>query len=175
MPAIERVWTGAQGLVYYGETLLYVDQWSVEIVQDIIDISNINQYTLPVTLDAFDLQNPDFPVWEKFNQPVDLQKKQANYGTAREFIGGGMRNANITCSGLCATNGPLLLDHYMPRINNLVYIQFSNSTTPNKTLFNFPTCIVKNVTFEFNVKNYQRWTMQAVTTGEFDIYPGEDI
>ena len=30
----------------------------------------------------------------------------------------------------------------------------------------------KEVTFDFNVKNYTRWTMNAITTGEFDIFPG---
>lgn len=173
MPQVEKEWTGSKGLVYYGNTLLYVDTWSVQIITDTIDITTISAYDTPVDLADYDLQNAEIPVYEKFQNPNDIRYKQANYGTARENIYGGLRVANITCSGLCATtiaDDPF--GNFMPRIQNLVYIQFTNSQTPNKTLFNFPTCIVKEVNFEFLVKNYQRWNMTAISSGEFDIFPG---
>jgi hypothetical protein len=173
MPQVEQAWTGARGLVYYGNTLLYVDTWSVQIITDTIDITTIAVYDTPVDLYDYDLQNPELPVFEPFDKPNDIRYKQANYGTARENVYGGLRVANITCSGLCATTiKDDALGNYMPRIQNLVYMQFSNSIQANKTLFNFPTCIVKEVNFEFNIKNYQRWNMTAISTGEFDVFPG---
>lgn len=176
MPQVEQVWTGSKGLVYYGNTLLFVDTWSVQMLTDVIDVSTIDIYDAPVRLSNYDLQDNEIPVYEKFDAVNDIRYKQANYGTAREFISGGMRSATINCSGLCATgiaDDPF--GNYMPRINNLVYLQFTNSVTPEKTLFNFPYCIVKEINFEFSIKNYQRWNMVAQSTGEFDIFPGNPV
>lgn len=176
MPQVEQEWTGAKGLVYYGNTLLYVDNWSVQILVDTIDVTTIAVYDTPVDLLDYDLQDPELPVYQKFDQPNDIRYKQSNYGTARENISGGLRVANIACTGLCATtiaDDPI--GNFLPRINNNVYMQFTNSKQGNKTVFNFPNCIVKEVNFEFAIKNYQRWNLSAISTGEFDIFPGQPI
>lgn len=189
MAYLESEWTGAHGIVYYGETLLYVDKWSVQIVSDTVDITNISIYTQPVPLPApvdangnpaatpnepfpNNLPDANLPYQSKANAIQNLPRKQAQYGAARLNLTSGLRVANITCSGLCATYNGDDDENYMPRINNYVYLQFSNDLNINKTLFNFPICLVKNVTFDFDVKNYQRWSVQAISTGEFDVFPG---
>lgn len=171
MAAIDQAFTGSQGLVYYGSTLIFVDTWSVNIAIDTIDITTIDIYKLPVPLPK-KIGTPLDP-YSADQLPNNLEQSQAQYGAARVNIGGGLRVANIVCSGLCAVSD--IETNYMPRINNEVYLQFSNSTQPDKTLFNFPVCIVKNVSFEFSVRNYQRWTMNCITNGEFDIFPGKTV
>lgn len=188
MPYLESEWTGAHGIVYYGDVLLYVDKWSVQIVSDTTDITNISVYKqvipLPLPVDSNgatgDQQKPfpgnlpdaDFPYYEKVTAVNDLARKQSQYGAARLNINSGLRVANVTCSGLCATFNSDDNENYLPRIGNYVYLQFTNDLHSNKTLFNFPITLVKSVTFEFDVKNYMRWTMECISTGEFDIFPG---
>lgn len=185
MALVDKVWSGSTGLVTYGSTLLFVDSWNVQVSMDTIDITNISIYTVPNVLRPVDADNnlapfPNLPFPQ--NQPdgnlpyykknPDLRRKQTQYGGGRINLDGGLRVAAIQCTGLCASYDPDTNDVYLPRIGNYVYMQFSNSIDVTKTLFNFPICIVKEVTFDFNVKNYSRWTMNAITTGEFDIFPG---
>ena len=186
MASLEKAWTGSAGLMYYGNLLLFTDKWDVTIEQDIIDISNISAYEtvgqLPAPVDydgntgnaalIFPKNAPDplKPYDAKSN--AQLSRKQSQYGTARINLDGGMRMATIEISGLCATYQPE--QNFFPRVNNYVYIQLSNSIDPTKTVFNFPICIVKEVSLSFDIKNYQRWRMVAVTTGEFDVFPGAD-
>jgi hypothetical protein len=186
MASLEKAWTGSAGLMYYGNLLLFSDRWDVTIAQDIIDISNISAYInalgLPSPEDsAGNGGNPALPFPENQPDPLkpwdrkstnNIPTKQSQYGTARINLDGGMRMATIEISGLCATYQPD--QNYFPRISNYVYIQLSNSIDPTKTVFNFPICIVKEVSLSFDIKNYQRWRMVAVTTGEFDVFPGVD-
>lgn len=189
MPYLSTNWTGARGLVYYGDTILFVDEWKVDISMDLIDITNVGIYTeagwplgLPVKVN--NLQRPE---GKKLNDQVDFPKNQSQYGASRVMQESNLRVAKITCSGLCAKpykESDLIIDYFMPRIGNHVAMQFSNNETPNTTLFIFPDCIVNNVTFELNVRNYQRWTMEATTTQKYganqwetnwDIYPGDGV
>lgn len=186
MAIIDQEWCGANGLIYYGNTLLFVDQWSVTIVSDTVDITNISIYPgvnfLPAPLDADNntgtlnlpfpenQPNPNKPWKRKSNN--DPIRKQSQYGGGRINIDSGLRVANITCSGLCGTYDPGTGENVLPRINQYVHMQFSNSVDAAATVFNFPITLVKEVAYEWSVKNYQRWTMQAVSTGEFDVFPG---
>ena len=186
MASLEKAWTGSAGLMYYGNLLLFSDRWDVTIAQDIIDISNISAYInalgLPSPQDsAGNGGNPALPFPENQPDPLkpwdrkstnNIPTKQSQYGTARINLDGGMRMATIEISGLCATYQPD--QNYFPRVNNYVYIQLSNSIDPAKTVFNFPICIVKEVSLSFDIKNYQRWRMVAVTTSEFDVFPGNN-
>lgn len=186
MPVVEEVWTGGAGLVYYGDVLLFSDSWTVNMVMDTIDVTNISIYPnpnplLPVDADGkngpqnlpFPQNQPDPQLPWKRKSNDNILRKAAQYGMGRLRLDGGLRLATITCSGLCATYDPDLEINYMPRMGNYVYMQFTNQTGfPNKTIFNFPIVLVKEVSFEFSVKNYQRWTMIAEATGEFDIFPG---
>lgn len=188
MASLEKEWTGAHGLVYYGDTLLYADKWTVQMASDTIDISNISVYKetvlLPLPEDSlgqtgdqtqpFPDNQPDtnLPYQSKAAAPNNLARKQSQYGTARLNLAGGMRQANITVSGICATYNEEEEENYLPRINNYVWLQFSNDLNINKTLFNFPKCVVKEVNWDFDVKGYMRWTLSAVSTGEFDVFPG---
>ena len=193
MPYLSTNWTGARGLVYYGETILFVDEWKVDISMDLIDITNVGIYTVagwPTGLPA-KVNNLARPEGKKLNAKVDFPKNQSQYGASRVMQESNLRVAKITCSGLCAKpykESDLIIDYFMPRIGNHVTMQFSNNETPNTTLFVFPDCIVNNVTFELNVRNYQRWTMEATTTQKYgpnedgnqwetnwDIYPGDGV
>jgi hypothetical protein len=183
---IVQEWVGSNGLIYYGSTLLFVDDYNVQIASDTIDITNISIYELPDPLPspqdsqgntgALNLPFPDnLPNTLKPYQKKSTNnrtRKQAQYGAGRLNIDGGLRVATINCSGLCATYNTNLSENYLPRINNYVYMQFSNSIDPAITLFNFPNVLIKNVEFSYNVKNYLRWNFTGVTTGEFDIFPG---
>lgn len=192
---LEECWTGGQGLVYYGDsTLMYADQWSVTMSMDVIDISNIGVYRLggfPNGLPAKD-RDPKKPFDRKMNGlgkdaggQGKYEVKQAQYGAGRSFLEGNLRAARITCSGLCSTYDEILKKNRMPRIGNYVYFQFSNEITRSKTIFEFPNCIVNEVTYELAVRGYQRWTLQAVSTvdytalvqqpnTDFDIFPGTE-
>lgn len=190
MPAqqIVQEWVGANGLIMYGSTLLFVDDYTVQLVSDTIDVTTIDVYTtngiLPPPVDSKgqtgdlnldfpeNLPNTKFPYQNKSNN--NLQRKQSQYGAARVNTHGGLRVANINCSGLCATYNPDLKENYLPRINNYCYIQFSNIIDPAITLFNFPKVLIKEVNFSYNVKNYLRWTLSGISTGEFDVFPGLD-
>lgn len=186
MPIIDQEWTGANGLIYYGNTLLFVDQWSVTITSETVDITNISIYKnvslLPPPRDAdnnlgdladpfpLDQPNPDKPWKRKSNN--DLVRKQSQYGGARLMIDSGLRVAQITCSGLCGKYDPDTGENVLPRINNYVHLQFTNSFDPAISVFNFPIAIIKEVGYEWSVKNYQRWNLTATSTGEFDVFPG---
>lgn len=186
MATIDQEWCGANGLIYYGNTLLFVDQWTVTIVSETVDITNISIYpganALPPPLDAdnkvgninlpFPLNMPDPNRPWKRRSNNDPIRKQSQYGGARVMIDSGLRVANITCSGLCGTYSAETGENVIPRINQYVHLQFSNSVDAAASVFNFPIALVKEVAFEWSVKNYQRWTMQAVSTGEFDVFPG---
>jgi hypothetical protein len=183
---IVQEWVGANGLIYYGDTLLFVDDYQVQIVSDSIDITNISIYPssnpLPPPEDALgatgqlnlpfpdNLPDTDLPFQKKSTN--DIPRKQTQYGAGRLNIDGGLRVANITCSGLCATYNEDFRENYIPRINNYCYIQFSNTINPDITVFNFPIVLIKEVSFSYNVKNYLRWTLTGITTGEFDVFPG---
>jgi hypothetical protein len=190
MPAsiIVQEFTGASGLVYYGNTLLFVDDWSAEIASDTIDITNISIFTetepLPPQQDydgntgdqnlAFpnNLPNTNKP-WKKTSDG-DVVRKQTQYMAGKLNIDSGLRSANIICSGLCAAYNPDLEENFMPRVGNYVYLQFTNSIDPDITVMNFPKVFIKNVSFNFNIKNYMRWTFEGVSTGDFSIFPGRD-
>jgi hypothetical protein len=188
MTFITNEWTGAQGLIYYGNTLLFVDNWSVSIVSDSVDITNISVYPtpgkLPNSLDSdnqpgddslpfpLSLPNTNKPWKRKSNN--DIPRKQSQYGAGRINIDSGLRVANITCSGLCGNYDPDTGENVIPRINNYVYMQFTNSIDASKTIFNFPRVLIKEVSFDWNVKNYQRWNLTAISTGDFDIFPGTE-
>ena len=186
MALISQEWTGGAGLIYYGETLLFVDTWSAEIVSDSIDITNISIYTgslpLPLPVDDQGLEgNPAEPFPKNLpdtKKPYVLKatnnliRKQTQYGAGRLMIDGGLRVANLQMSGLCASYDEVLEQLPIPRINNYVYVQLTNSIDGAVTLFNFPIVLIQNVTFSYDVKNYQRWTLNGVTSGEFDVFPG---
>lgn len=186
MALLETEWTGGQGLVYYGTTLLFCDSWSVNEKMDVIDITNINIYRtagFPNGLPPKD-NDPDLPYDKKDDALNKYEKKQAQYGAGRVYQEGNLRVANIQCSGLCASYDPLVAKNFMPRIGNHVYMQFTNNLDSEKTLFNFPDCIVMDVTYELTVRGYQRWNFTAITTlnykedvnvakTDFDIFPGK--
>jgi hypothetical protein len=186
MAVIDQEFCGANGLIYYGSVLLFVDNWSVSITSDTLDVTNISIYDTPNGLpNPFDQNNdvgqlnqpfpknvPDTDLPWKLKTNNNLGRKQAQYGAARLLIDSGLRVAKITCSGLCGKYDEDTGENVMPRINNYVHMQFSNSIEAAQTLFNFPTCIVTEVVFDWNVRNYQRWTMSATSTGEFDVFPG---
>lgn len=184
MAQITNEWTGANGLVYYGDVLLFADNWTAQIVMDTVDITNLSVYEfagkLPAPLDANNQPgNANLPFPDSLpdtNLPWDRksigQRKQSQYGAARINIDSGLRVANITCSGLCATYSELIGENVLPRIGNYVYLQFSNAIDEPTTVFNFPKVLIKEVTFEWGIKNYQRWTLTGISTGDFDIFPG---
>lgn len=188
MPAIDQEYCGANGLIYYGSTLLFVDNWSASISIDTLDVTNISIYDTPNGLPApLDENNNPGPANEPFPKNVpdtdlpwklktnnNLGRKQAQYGAGRLMIDSGLRTAKIACTGLCGRYDPDTGENVLPRINNYVHMQFTNSVDADQTVFNFPTCIVTEVVFEWSVRNYQRWTMNAVATGEFDIFPGRN-
>lgn len=185
---IVQEFTGAAGLVYYGNTLFFIDDWNCEIVSDTIDITNISIFEgtnqLPPPEDSAgntgDLNLPFPNNLPDTNKPylktgaANLTRKQAQYGSARLNIDSGLRQANITCSGLCAAYNADLQENYMPRIGQYVYLQFTNSIDPDISVMNFPKVYIKNVLYNFNIKNYMRWTLVGVTTGEFSIFPGRE-
>lgn len=186
MPVIDQEWCGSTGLIYYGNTLLFVDNWTVTITSDTVDITNISVYPtpgiLPNPLDADNqagainepfpnnLPNTNKPWKRKSNN--DIPRKQAQYGVGRLNLSSGLRVANISCTGLCGSYDEDTGENVLPRINNYVYMQFTNSLDPTKTLFNFPKVLIKEVAFEWSVKNYQRFNFAAISTGDFDVFPG---
>jgi hypothetical protein len=187
---------GANGLVYYGQTLLFVDDWNVNIVSDTIDITNISVYDitdtqniapLPPQVDADGIAgDPDLPFPKNLPDPLKPYKLKANfpptdnqyyrklsqYMTGRLNLDSGLRVANITCSGLCAAYNFDDEENYMPRVGNYTRMQFSNSIDSAVTIFNFPIVFVQKVSFDFNIKNYMRWTLTGISTGDFDMFPG---
>jgi hypothetical protein len=187
MPRLDKSFTGARGLVYYGNTLLFVNDWKVNISMDLLDITNVGIYItagFPTGLPP-KVNNLDFPEGRKLDELKDFPLKQAQYGASRVFTESNLRTAKISCSGLCARPFNItgnINEYYMPRIGNHVTMQFSNSLNAETTLFTFPDCIVSDVTFELDVRNYERWTMEATATQKYgekqwetdwDIYPGD--
>jgi hypothetical protein len=185
MPAeyIIQEFVGSNGIIYYGDTLFFVDDYSVEIQSDTIDITNISIYTgfepLPAQQDSqgnTGNQRADFPDnLPNTNKPykirtTDLIRKQSQYMAGRLNVDSGLRVANITCTGLCGAYANE--ENVMPRIGNYVRMQFSNRIDAGITIFNFPKVFIKNVTFDYNVKNYMRYTFQGISTGDFDLFPG---
>lgn len=186
MAYLSKEWTGSEGIVFYGDVPLFVTDWAVKIETDTIDVTNISIYKgpnpLPLQQDydgntgpqnlPFPENLPDTDKPWKIKSDDDLARKQSQYMAGRLNIDGGLRQGTITCSGLCASYNLVDDENYIPRTGNYVYMQFQSRNNPEITLFSFPKVYIKNVSFNFDIKDYTRWVLEGITTGDFDVFPG---
>jgi hypothetical protein len=171
MGLICEEFSGSYGYVVFGDAIFFVETWKSNIEGGVIDLTTIDVYEAP-NMPARD-DTPDTPY--QIKKPDSLLEKQAYYGAGRENFYSNLRKATIQVTGFCAKSADDLYGNpyvYLPRIGNIVRMEFANRKDKNITMFVFPEVVIHQVEYDFNIKEYMKFNFVGTTNRDFDIYPG---